>query len=336
MLAYRKRRLRVVVPFILGVLILGIVGYRLSGLNWTDAIYQMVITFTTVGYEDLTPPGSRGFTIVMAIVAIIALAMFFSLVTATVIENRLQEFLGRRKLETKVRDLKNHIVICGGGRFGRTIAAELINKKVPFVIIENRKDRAEAARDHGFLVVEGDATEEEVLTRARIEHARALLTTLENDAANVYVTLTAKQMAPRLNVVSIALDERAARKLKAAGASEVVSPYVLGGSWMAQIATSPTVADFMKLTTGANPVDFYMDEQTIEEGSALVGAQLKDSPIRRRLGVTVVAIRRASGELLTNPAGEIVLGPGDVLVSLGRHEKLAELKALAEGKPGTA
>jgi voltage-gated potassium channel len=329
----RRRPIHLIAPFIAGTLLIGIVGYRVAGLGWLDAVYQTLTTFTTVGFQDLSPRtgGARVFTIVMVATGVVALAFFFSLVTASVVENQLR-YRGRRRLESKLRELANHIIICGGGRFGRAIAAELLRKKVPFALIELDPARAAAAREEGLLVVEGDATEEAVLETAGIFRARALLTTLESDASNVYVTLTAKQMSPDLHVVSIGLDERAARKLKAAGAGEVVSPYVLGGSWMAQIASSPTVADFIRLATGANPVDFYMDEQKIAAGSPLAGVQLRESPIRSRFGVIVVAVRRATGEMLTNPPGEIVLGPGDVLVSLGQHEKLAELRTLAAGK----
>jgi voltage-gated potassium channel len=331
----RRRPIHLIAPFIGGTLLIGIVGYRLVGLDWLDSVYQTLMTFTTVGYEDLTPQtrGARVFTIAMVATGVVALALFFSLVTASVVENQLR-YRGRRRLESKLRELANHVIVCGGGRFGRAIAAELLRKKEPFAVIELNPARAATAREEGLLVVEGDATEEAVLNTAGISRARALLTTLESDASNVYVTLTAKQMSPNLHVVSIGLDERAARKLRAAGAGEVVSPYVLGGSWMAQLASSPTVADFMKLATGANPVDFYMDEQRIAAGSPLAGVQLRESPIRSKLGVIVVAVRRASGEMLTSPPGEIVLGPGDVLVSLGQHEKLAELKALAAGTPG--
>lgn len=334
-LAILLRRLKIAAALMALYLFVGTVGYRVAGLGWLDALYQTVITISTVGYADLAP-NARPFTVLLVIIGPLSLALVLSFITAGIVESRLYSILGRRKVESRIRGLRNHFIICGAGRLGRTIATELVRKGADFVVIEKAAAHCEEARAQGLLVLEGDATEEQVLQLAGIEHARGLLTTLPSDADNVYVTITARQLAPRVTVVSIALDERTARKLKAAGASEVVAPYVLGGNWMAQLVTSPTVADFMKMATGANPVDFYMDEQRIEAHSALAGSRLKDTPIRSELGVIVVAVRRADGTLLTNPPGELALEAGDVLVSLGQHEQLVALKQLATPHPGAS
>ena len=326
------RRVRVAVILVATITVFGTLGFRATGLTWVDAVYQTVITISTTGYQDLTTTeDGRVFTIVMVAFGTVSLAVLISLVTGAVVESQLHEFIGRRKVESRIRKLSNHFIICGGGRFGRTIADELVRKGADFVVIEADPEEVALARERGSLVIQSDATEEASLQKAGIERARGLLTTLPSDADNVYVTITAKQLVPEMTVVSIALAERAARKLKAAGADEVVAPYVLGGNWMAQIVTSPNVADFMKMATGTNPVDFYMDEQRIAARSTISGMELKDTPIRSELGVIVIAIRREDGELLTNPSGDLKLRSGDVLVSMGQHEKLAALKELAQG-----
>ncbi|MHC4931331.1 MAG: potassium channel family protein [Planctomycetota bacterium] len=326
------RQLKIAFVLFLLVIMLGTVGYHTTGLSWGDSLYQTVVTVSTVGYSDLSADrGGKPFTIVMVMVGVITVAIFISLITGVVVEAQIQAFLGRRKVEGKVRRLNDHIVLCGFGRFGRTIAAELQRRGTPFVILESDPIKVESAREHGYLVLEVDATEEESLTRARVEDSIALLSTLGSDAENVYVTLSAKQMNRAIKVVAVAQDDRARAKLKAAGADEVVSPYALGANWMAQVVTSPTVADVLRMAIGANPLDFYMDEHRLAAGSPLCGKQLKDTEIRRELGVIVVAVRRAGGELITNPPSDLQLEKSDVLVSLGGREPLDRLKQVAAG-----
>jgi voltage-gated potassium channel len=315
---------------IIATVAIGTAGYRAAGLTWLDALYQTVISVTTVGYSDLAPE-HKGFTIVIVIFGTLMLAVLISVITGAFVELEIRDLIGRRKMEGKVRKLENHYIICGFGRFGRTIAEELTRKGLPFVVLEQDASRVAYAVEHGYLIIEADATEEESLTDAGIEKSLGLLTTLGSDAANVYVTLTAKQMNRDLKVVAIALDERAGQKLKAAGADEVVSPYQIGGTWMAQAITSPAAADFIRMATGSNPLNFYMDEQRIGKDSRLAGCMLKDTPIRSDFGVIVVGLRRADGHTVTNPAPDIELAPGDTLVSLGEQEKLAALKDLARG-----
>ena len=324
------RRLQIAGSVMALVLAIGTVGYRVAGLDWLSALYQTTVTVTTVGYADLAEPYDvKAFTILMAAFGAVTYALLISVLTGAVLETQLHEIIGRRKMEGKLRTLENHIILCGFGRFGRTIADEFRRKGTPFVVLEHDPVKARDALEHGVVLIEADATEEESLTKAGIERSQGLLTTLGSDAANVYVTLTAKQMQPGIKVVALAQDERSRAKLRAAGADEIVLPYALGGQWMVQVITSPTVADFVQMATGSNSVNFYMEEQRLAARSPLCGRALKDTPIRSELGITVVAIRRADGTLVTNPPPDLQLEPEDVLVSLGDQEKLAELKQLA-------
>jgi len=314
-----------------GVTLVGTIGYRLGGLAWEDALYQTLVTITTVGYTDITPPGDmRAFTIVMVALGPILLALLVSVITGTFIEEQIQGFFGRAKVESRVRKLEDHIILCGFGRFGRIVAGNLQRRKTPFAIIEHDMEKVEEATRLELLCIHGDATEEDLLTRAGLDRARGLLTTLDSDAANVYVTLTSKQMNPDVKVVALALDERAASKLKAAGADEVVSPYALGGNWMAQAMTSPHLTDFMKMATGLNPLNFFMEELSVPPGSSLAGQTLRDSPIRREHGVIVLAVRGADGTMVTNPRPDTELSENDVLVVMGEQEQLEKLKKVAE------
>ncbi len=324
-------RLKLAILLIAVITLLGTLGYRIAGLSWMDALYQTVVTISTVGYNDLSEGlGVRFFTIIMIGVGTVSIAVLISLITGSVVENQLRDIFGRRRLEKTLRTIEDHVIICGYGRLGRTIAGELARKGIPFVVIEEDPTRADYAREHDVIAVQADATEEETLTDAGIARARGLLTTLGSDAANVYVTLTAKQMHRELKVVAIALDDGARNKLRAAGADDVVSPYVIGGTWMAQSIASPTAADFLKMATGMNPMNFYMDEQRVGARSTLRDKRLMDTPIRRDFGVIVVAVRKSDGSIKTNPSPEMELHEGDVLVSLGEREKLDALKGLAE------
>ncbi|MHC4956987.1 MAG: potassium channel family protein [Planctomycetota bacterium] len=312
------------------LLMLGTLGYRVAGLSWLDSLYQTVVTMTTVGYGDLAP-SVKPFTITLILFGTLSLAVMVSLLTGLVVETRIEDVIGRRKMENTIRKLNNHVIVCGFGRLGRKAAEELLRKGSPVVVIESDPAKAEAAREIGCPVIEHDATEEEALTAAGIEQADGLLSTLGSDADNVYVTLTAKQVHPEAKVVTIAANERARSKLSAAGADEIVMPYQVGGNWMAQAVTSPAVADFLKIATGDNPVDFFMDEQTLKGTSQLCGQALKETPIRQKLGVIVVAVRHPDGRLVTNPAPDILLKAGDVLVSLGQRDSLQQLKTMAAG-----
>ncbi len=327
------RRIKLTFLLVAIVVLIGTVGYRIGGLGWRDALYQTLVTITTVGYSDITPatPRMRAFTIIMVALGPLLLAIMVSVITGSLIEEQFQGVFGRTRVEGRVKKLENHIVLCGFGRFGRTIADNLRRKKTPFVILEMNPEKVAAGVRDDFLCLQGDATEEEQLTRAGIERATGLLTTLDNDAANLYVTLSAKQMNPKVKVVALALNERATSKLRAAGADEVVSPYQLGGNWMAQTMTSPHVTDFMKMATGLNPLNFYMEEVRISDNSPLAGQTLRNSPIRSEHGAIVLAVRSDKGDFVTNPDPDAKLCGGDVLVVLGEQDRLEELKRFAAG-----
>ena len=328
------RRLKLATVLLIIVFVIGVVGYStLADLDPLDAIYQTVITITTTGYSDLAAEDHvKPFTIALLAVGFVVIALFVSMLTATVIEAAILSAIGRRRLERSIEKLKDHMIVCGYGRFGKSVAAPLRRSGSPFVIVEIDHETADDAKEQGLLVINADATEEDSLTRAGIERARGLLTTLGTDAANLYVTLTARQMKPGIAIAAAAMNQRAVAKLKAAGADRVVSPYELGGSWMAQLILSPTVADFMEIATGANPLDFFMEQQGVDTASPLCGQSLTSSHIGRDLGVIVVAVQKTDGQMVTNPRPDTILEAGDTLVSLGTRGNLARLETLAQGR----
>lgn len=327
------RQFRFLAVLLLVTVASGVAGYMiLARMAFVDALYQTCIIITTVGFQDLAfEPHVKPFTIALVILGAVQMAIVLSIVTGSIVSAQVMSAFGRLKVDREIRKLAGHVILCGYGRFGRTIAAELRRKGTSFVVIESNPAKAAAAREEGHLVLEADATDEHSLTHAGVERAAGLLTTLSTDADNVYVTLTAKQIKRDILVVTSALDERSGGKLRAAGADRVISAYRIGGARMAQAITSPIVADFMDMATGANPLNFYMEQQRVGAGSRLRGVALKDTPIRRDLGVIVVAVRRADGNLIANPPPDTQLAEGDTLVSLGTQESLARLDEMARG-----
>jgi voltage-gated potassium channel len=244
--------------------------------------------------------------------------------------------IGRQRMERRLAELRNHVVVCGFGRMGRLVCQEFSATGLPFVVV----DRDEAAlRDfrlpHGIPLA-GDATSDEVLRRAGVERARVLLAAAASDADNLYIAMSARLLSERLFIVARAEDEQAERKLLRVGASRVVSPYAIGGHRMAQAVLRPTVVDFIELATRRDSLELQIEETAIETGSALAGAQVKDPRLRQELGVIVVAIKRADGAMLFNPSPHAALGAGDILISLGRRDQLDRLERLARADAGPA
>jgi voltage-gated potassium channel len=244
-----------------------------------------------------------------------------------VVEGEVRHALGKRKLLTRIRKLKNHYIICGFGRIGEIIARQLKERGIPLVVVESDLEKMALLEEAGYDFVAGDATREEVLTEAGIERARGLVSVVHSDASNVYIVLTARSLNPRLYIVARAEDREAEPKLKRAGADKVESPYEMGGRKMAHTIMRPTVTTFLELTMQEG-VDLSMEETVVEAASPLIGVALKDSGLRRDLDLIVVAIKRADGEMLFNPTPETLIQAGDTLVLLGMRQNLEALEKL--------
>jgi voltage-gated potassium channel len=226
-------------------------------------------------------------------------------------------------------NLEDHFILCGFGRMGEIIAQEFARQNAPFVVIERNPERMHLAMERGFLAVEADASNEEVLKRVRIGRARGFVAAVSTDAENVYAVLSARLLKPDLFIVGRAETEDARIKLKRAGADRVISPYHLGGLQLAQTALRPAVVDFVQLATSSENLDLNLEQVHITEGSPLAGLSLIDAGLRQRFGVVVVGIRRADGRMDFNPEPDTAMRPGDDLVVLGRMASLRELETAA-------
>ena len=322
-----------------GVIAFGTIGYMLLGedLSIVDALYMALITVTTVGYGDLVDSDAGHlFTIVYIIIGVGVVSLTISTFAAALVAGRVGEIVRGRRMEKMVETLEEHLVLCGFGRFGQIASGEIMEKGVPLVVVDRDPLRVQEAEEQGLYAIHGDATELETLEKAGIERARGLLCALPTDAENVYAILTARE-ARRENIMVVALarDRSAEKKLKFAGADHVISPYSIGAHYMARTVVSPHLAQVFNLAAGAEEglkqVGVRLDELAVEPGSALIGVALRDSPIRSRFGMMLVAVVHPDGTRVFNPGPDVVLKENAILVSIGPPDGLEQLREALSG-----
>jgi voltage-gated potassium channel len=331
----KELRKRLILSVVLIVLIVsfGTAGYMgLEGWNYLDSIYMTIITITTVGFKEIHDLSFNGklFTIILIIGGVGTALYALSTGAKLVLEGELQEIYGRKRLEKKLKELKNHYIICGHGRMGKIIAMELRGKNSSLVIIEKRTEILEEKED--ILILEGDATKDDILKKAGIEKAKCLISVLPTDAENLFVVLSARVLKPDLFIVARASEEGSEQKLLRAGADRVVSPYHIGGLRIAHTVLKPAVVDFIEFATKSGNIDLQIEEITIQEGSRLSGLTLDECGIGRELGIIILAIKHLSGDMKFNPTFRSAITAGDTLIAVGETSKLKILEDMAVGK----
>jgi voltage-gated potassium channel len=310
---------------LVAVLLVGTIGYRLLSFGWLDAAYQTVTTITTVGFREVEPLDGAGqvFTIFLILAGVGTALFTLSLLMQAIAEGHLQRFVGRRRMDRVIAKLSGHAIVCGWGRVGKAIARDLERAGHGVVVVDLDVDRV-AGIDHAAVI--GDATDDEVLERAGIARAGALVAALSTDAENLFVTLTGRDRRADLFIVARARDEGSAPKLLRAGADRVVNPQEIGGARMAAFVLRPHVAEFVDVVMHDRALEFRLEEIFIPPHSPLAGATLQEASIRRRTGALVLALRDGDGRFLTNPDPATPLQAGHVVIAIGTE---AELKALA-------
>jgi voltage-gated potassium channel len=320
------RRLAGAVAVLVVVLAVGTVGYLLLGLSLLDALYQTVTTVSTVGFREVEPFSAAGkaFTMVLILVGAGAVLYAFSVLVETILEGRLNELLGRRRMEQTIASMRGHVIICGWGRVGRAIGVELAEAGRALVVIDPDPDALEGA----VHAVVGDATDDDVLRRAGIDRAAALVAAADSDAANSFVTLSARALNPELFIVARTRSSDSDDKLSRAGADRVVNPQSIGGARMAAFVLRPHVAAFLDVVMHERTLEFRLEEVPVRASSALVGRSLRDASIRDRSGALVLALRDDRGNFLTNPDPDTALEVGQVIIAIGTQDELDALVAL--------
>ena len=315
-------------------IVFGTFGFKLIE-GWTvgDSFYVTVQTLTTVGYGDLPPRtlAGRGFAIVIMLIGVGGVALAASTIVQSVVQSELVSTFGQRRQSKKMSKLHDHYIICGSGRVGSHLVRDLQRADVELVIVENDGARAAEFSQKGFSVLVGDATLEETLREAGVERARGLAACLPEDADNVYVVLTARDLNPRLHIVARAAEEQAEAKLVRAGANHVVAPTIIGGHRMAVSLIKPAVGEFFDSITGSK-LGLAFEQVLIENDSPLVGRVLRETPIRAELDIVIISIRRSNGEMVFNPAAQTIIEAGDILIAIGQMEALTRLNEMAIGQ----
>jgi voltage-gated potassium channel len=319
------KKLAIALMVLLVILSMGMIGYHyLEGWDIVESLYATVVTISTVGYGDFSPRTKEGmlFTVFIITVGVGTMLYTVGLVTEMMLEGRLKVIMGRGRLEKMMRKMSNHYIICGCGRIGRLICRELAAEKVDFVVIDNDPETIRRIEEEGYVYCQGDATHDKILLDAGIKKAKGIVCVLPNDAENLYVILTAKELNPDIFILSRSEDEESERRLLRAGADRVMSPYTMGGIRMAMAVLRPAMLDFVEITTRRQSLELRMEEVSICGDSAYVGKSLEDSGIRQDYGLIVVAVKKDSGKMIFNPLANYIIEKNDKLIALGEVENI--------------
>ncbi len=330
------RHLKISMVVMLLLVSLGTSGYMsIEGWRFIDALYMTVITLGTVGFKEVhdLSDGGKFFTMGLIVVGVSVLGYIVGSLAQIMFEGQIQRIMGRKKVEKKINALSEHYIICGFGRIGSLICKEFKVNHLPFVIVEKNIETTEKLDEEGYLHLKGDATLDETLLKAGIKRAKGLISVVTSDTENVYITLTARGLNPDLFILARSGEEGSDIKLKRAGANKVVSPYLIGGSRMAQSILRPNVVDFIEIATGSEHLDLQMEEITIPSHSAFAGETLVSSGFRKEIGVIIVGIKKAHGKMVFNPHSQAKIEGGDTLIVLGEPGSVAKLEDLVDCTP---
>jgi voltage-gated potassium channel len=325
-------------PFIIigAIIFLGTTGFILiEHLNLLDALYMTIITVTTVGYEEVHALSKTGkiFNMLLIISSFVTFAYALAKLTQYVVDGEINKFFKNRKIMSAIKDLKDHVIICGYGRNGKQAAKILGHHKVKCVIIENDDDRIEQelSKKDGMLYIKGDATDDEVLFSAGIDRAKALITALPEDADNVYIVLSARSMNNTIQIISRSSNPAAGTKLRKAGADSVISPDKIGGTHMATLVSKPDVIEFIDYLSGEEGESIHLESV----GYEILPKELKDKTLQeimawRKTGVNCIGIKDADGKFIINPPEGTLINSRMKVIVLGTRQQIEEMKGNVE------
>jgi len=315
----------------IAIIAIGTSGFMIiEGWQFLDSLYMTVITISTVGFNETHPVGNLGriFTIILVFSGVGFTLYVAAAVVQFMVEGQIRTILGRRKLDKQLERIKDHYIVCGYGRIGRVLCRNLIQAQIKLVVVEKDPNLLSALDEDGVLYVSGQATDESNLIKAGIQRAKGLIAALATDTDNVFLILTARQLSPDLFILARSGHEAAKSKLKAAGANRVESPYDMGAARMAHRIIRPTVTTFLDLAFAHKRKDILMEEIPVSPSSSLVDVMLKDSGIRQKFNLIIIAIEKADGSMLFNPSFETLIKGGDTVIAVGEEQNLRKLKEI--------
>ncbi|TMB47011.1 MAG: potassium channel protein [Chloroflexi bacterium] len=324
------RRFRLPLTLLGIVIVLGVAGYMLID-RWDllDSFYMVIITISTVGYTEVHPQGTAGrvFTSGLIVFGVATMLYGFGVFAETLADNAFGRYRRERQLQRDLNQLHEHFIICGYGRMGTQIVAEFEEHRVPYVVIDQTEEALERIRAEGRLHIEGDASREDVLTQAGIERARGLVSVVDSDERAVYIVLAARALNPKLYIVARGGRPESLRRLELAGATRTVSPYVMAGHRMAELAIRPALVDVLD-TLHHGEAGIGVEEMVITPNTKAVQKTIKESGLLEPAAARVLAVRRRDGTLHVSPDGNLRLEEGDLVIALGTEDQLFASAAL--------
>jgi voltage-gated potassium channel len=324
------RRFFVAQAAFVAVLVVGTIGFRLlTDEGWSSSFYRAVVTTTLTGL-DSRPDGTAAeiFTVVLLLAGVAIFLYLAGAVVELITRGVIRDHFGQGRRRRAISQLRNHTIICGFGRVGRSVAAEFGLSQKDFVVIDVNPQSVAAAVEIGALVVQGDGTEDAHLETAGLSHARALVASADSDEKNLYITLSARAARPDLFIVARASDADAARKLRLAGADRVVEPYSSAGLKIANLVLKPQVADYLDIVSTAGGQELRFEEITVGPTCEAAGKSIRELRIRDTTGAMIIAIRAQAGSFETAPSADTVIGVGDVLIGVGSAAEIGKLEEM--------
>ncbi|WP_452598177.1 potassium channel family protein [Pontimicrobium sp. MEBiC01747] len=319
---------------VVALLLIGVIGFMaLSGVSVIDALYMTVITITTVGFGEVAPldANAKIFTIFLILTSVVVVGYALTIITEHIVNRNSLEELKQKKMKKKIDNLSNHIIICGYGRNGKQAAKKLLAHNRPFVIIEKDKDIIEKFQEEGVAFVYGNANEDDTLLEAGIDRASTLISALPNDADNLFVVLSARQINNEMQIISRASQETSYNKLKLAGANNVILPDRIGGDHMASLVVVPDLIEFIDNLgiVGEDNDNINIEEVSVDKLYNTSNIRtIRDLDLRNKTGCTVIGFKGSDGEYLVNPEAELKLVPDSKIIVLGRPEQIQKLNSL--------
>lgn len=331
---FENRNLRIVIFILIGLIVVGSVGYSLLlDVNLLDGLYMTVITISSVGYKEVAPMTDEAkiFSIMIILLGVGTVGYALTNLLLLIVEGDMNYFWRKRKMEKELSKISNHYILCGAGETGEVVINEFVKNNTPFVVIEKDKDRYLNFLSQGINIVHGDATEEHILEKINISSAAGLISALPSDIDNVFVVLTARTLNKNLYIIARAVDKHAPDKLKKAGANKTISATQIGGRRMAAQMLRPSVVSFLEVVTSIDDVQLDLQDVVISEGSEMIGKTLKDLKIPDRFGLVVIATKKfGESRMIVNPKSDLVFNRGDLILVLGNDLQVKELKSLAQ------
>jgi voltage-gated potassium channel len=326
----RLRQIALLIAAVVATILGGTIGFhQILRESWFQSFYRSVITASLTGLDTVPPSdAARALSIAMAVCGLTIIGYAGAVIVEAISGGVITGALAERRRQKSIDDLRDHFIICGYGRVGRRVAEEFQHSGVAYVVVDCSDDAVEAAREQGDLLIEGDATHDDELRKAGLERARGLVVASDDDADNLYITLSARNARPDLQIVARASEEEAKKKLELAGADRVVMPYTAAGRTMANLVLRPQVSAFLDtVMTSAGP-DLHLAEIEVHTECRSAGKTIRDLRVRHATGAIVVALRKKDGTFDTTPEPDASVEAGDVIVGVGTTEELRKLEDL--------